>query len=323
VDTWAIAMKKLRFQIERILFILTVYAARLFPRKLFLKIGKSFGSLAHLLDSRHRKIALSNISKAMPELSKEECEHTIRECYRWFGMYLFDLLHSIRGYNPKFLEKCEYEGLEHLDAAYAKKKGVLLYTAHYGGWEVNAQANTYKGFPLNVIARELDNPHLEKLLTKFRTGRGTAVIDKKDGFRPMLRTLKEGKGVAILIDQNVTTEDRIFVDFFGRPASTTPALALLKLKTDADIIPCFAIPLPDGHYRFRCGAPVQVDLTGDRKEDVFRITQACTKIIEDEIRLHPQYWLWMHRRWKTQPSTKEIIPEKTPFPAESSSVSAG
>jgi Kdo2-lipid IVA lauroyltransferase/acyltransferase len=316
-------MKNLRFQIERVLFMVTVYGAHLFPRTIFLRIGKSFGSLAHLLDRRHRKIALINISKAMPELSNEEGEQTIRQCYRWFGMYLFDLLHSIRGYDPKFLEKCEYEGLEHLDAAYAKKKGVLLYTAHFGAWEVNAQANSYKGFPLNVIARELDNPHLEKLLTKFRTSNGTGVIDKKDGFRPMLRTLKEGKGIAILIDQNVTTEDRIFVEFFGRPASTTPALALLKLKTDADIIPCFAIPLPNGHYRFSYGAPLQINLIGDRKEDIFRITQACTKIIEDEIRRHPQYWLWMHRRWKTQPSATEIIPEKTPLSAESSSVSAG
>lgn len=316
-------MKNFRFQLERMLFMLTVFVARLFPRKLFLKIGKGFGSFAHLLDRRHRKIALINISKAMPELSKEQGDHTIRECYRWFGMYLFDLLHSIRGYDSKFLEKCEYEGLEHLEAAYAKKKGVLLYTAHYGGWEINAQANSYKGFPMNVIARKLDNPFLEKMLTKFRTATGNGVIDKKDGFRPMLRTLKEGKGIAILIDQNVTTEDRIFVNFFDRPASTTPALALLKLKTDADIIPCFAAPLPDGRYHFRYGAPVQATLTGDRKEDIFRITQACTKIIEDEIRRYPQYWLWMHRRWKTQPSTQEIIPEKTPIPAGSSSVSAG
>jgi Kdo2-lipid IVA lauroyltransferase/acyltransferase len=318
-----LVMRNLRFQLERVLFMLTVYVARLFPRKLFLKIGRSFGSLAYFLDSRHRKIALSNISKALPELSKEEGKQAIQECYRFFGMYLFDLLHSIRGYSPEFLEKCEYKGLEYLAAAYAKKKGVLLFTAHYGAWEVNAQANSYKGFPLNVIARKLDNPHLEKLLTKFRTTRGNGVIDKKDGFRPMLRTLKDGKGIAILIDQNVTTEDRIFVNFFGRPASTTPALALLKLKTDADIIPCFAMPLPDGRYRFCYGEPVPVDLSGDRKEDIYRITQACTKIIENEIRRQPQYWLWMHRRWKTQPSTSEIIPEKTSVSTGSSRVSAG
>src|SRR5262245_45121857 len=109
-------MKNFRFQVERILFMLTVFVARLFPRKLFLKIGRSFGSIAHLLDQRHRRIALINIAKALPELSKEECEQTIRDCYKWFGMYLFDLLHSVRGYDPKFLEKCEYEGLEYLDA---------------------------------------------------------------------------------------------------------------------------------------------------------------------------------------------------------------
>jgi Kdo2-lipid IVA lauroyltransferase/acyltransferase len=316
-------MRNVRFQLERFLFMLAVYLARLFPRKLFLKIGRSFGSLAYLLDSRHRKVALINISKALPELTKEESEQTIRECYRWFGMYLFDLLHSLRGYDSKFFEICEYEGLEYLDAAYAKKKGVIICTAHFGAWEIHAHGHSYKGYPMNVIARKLDNPYLEKILFGFRTITGNGVIDKKDGFRPMLRTLKEGKGIAILTDQNVTTEDRIFVNFFGRPASTTPALALLKLKSDADIIPCYALPLPDGRYRFCYGPPVEVDLSGDRKEDIFRITQACTKIIENEIRRQPQYWLWMHRRWKTQPSAKEIISEPAPISAESSSVSAG
>jgi KDO2-lipid IV(A) lauroyltransferase len=81
---------------------------------------------------------------------------------------------------------------------------------------------------------------------------------------------------------------------------------LLKLKTDADLIPCFSIPLSDGTYRFEYGAPVEPTLTGDRKQDIFLITQACTTAIEQAIRKYPQYWLWMHRRWKTQPSAEEL-----------------
>ncbi len=316
-------MKDFRFQLERVLFFLTVQSSRLLPRKLFLRLGRFVGSLAYSLDGRHRKIALSNIAKALPQLSEVEKKLIVRECYMFFGMYLFDLLRTIRGYDAKFLEQCEYEGLEHITAAYARKKGIILYTAHYGAWEVMAHAHSYKTFPMSVIARKLDNPYLEKLLTRFRTSMGNRVIDKKEGFRPMLRALKEGKAIAILIDQNVTTEDRIFVNFFDRSASTTPALALLKLKTDCDLIPCFAIPLPDGRYRFRYGAPLQMDLTGELKQDIFLITQACTAIIENEIRRQPQYWLWMHRRWKTQPSAEERVPDRAPAAAESSSVRAG
>ncbi|HSB61814.1 MAG TPA: lysophospholipid acyltransferase family protein, partial [Vicinamibacteria bacterium] len=120
--------------------------------------------------------------------------------------------------------------------------------------------------------------------------------------RPMLRALRDGQGIAILIDQDVIGDERVFVDFFGRPASTTPALALLRLKTGAPLLPVFAIPLPGDRYRFRYGPPVEVNLSGERSEDVARITRACTRVLEDEIRAHPSYWLWMHRRWKTQPA---------------------
>jgi KDO2-lipid IV(A) lauroyltransferase len=258
------------------------------------------------MDSRHRKIALKNIAIALPELSDEKAKQTIHDCYRYFGIYMFDLLRSIHGSNKRLYEECEYSGFENLSAAYDKKNGVILFTGHFGAWEAMATAQASKGFPMSVVARILDNPYLEKLLRRFRTSTGNSVIEKTEGFRPMLRTLKEGKALAILIDQNVTTEDRIFVDFFGRPASTTPALALLKLKTNADLIPCFSLPLPDGRYRFQYGEPIEVPLTGERKQDIFRITQACTAAIEQEIRNHPQYWLWMHRRWKTQPSADEL-----------------
>jgi KDO2-lipid IV(A) lauroyltransferase len=273
---------------------------------LFLKLGKQFGSLAYHLDGRHRKIALKNISSALPELEQDQAINSIHNCYKYFGMYLFDLLRSLHGSNKMLYEKCEYVGIDHLQSAYEKKKGVILFTGHFGAWEAMAAAQAYKGYPMSVVARKLDNPYLEKLLRRFRTSTGNSIIEKTEGFRPMLRTLKEGKAIAILIDQNVTTEDRIFVDFFGRPASTTPALALLKLKTDADLIPCFSIPLPDGSYRFEYGAPIETSLTGERKQDIFQITQACTTSIEQAIRNHPQYWLWMHRRWKTQPSAGEL-----------------
>ena len=299
-------MNKIRFQVERFFFAIVVYGSLLFPRRWFLKLGGLFGILAYHLDSRHRKIALKNIASALPELGEDKAKQSIRECYGYFGIYLFDLLRSIHGSNKKLYEECEYSGLENLAAAYEKKKGAILFTGHFGAWEAMAAAQGSKGFPMTVVARTLDNPYLERLLRKFRTSTGNSVIEKTEGFRPMLRTLKEGKALAILIDQNVTTEDRIFVDFFGRPASTTPALALLKLKTNADLLPCFSLPLPDGRYRFEYGAPINVPLTGERKQDIFRITQACTSVIEQTIRKYPQYWLWMHRRWKTQPSAEEL-----------------
>ena len=122
----------------------------------------------------------------------------------------------------------------------------------------------------------------------------------------MLKALREGKGLAVLMDQNVTTEDGVFVEFFGRQASTTPAVALLKLKTDCELIPVSGYPLPGNRYHFVYGPPVQIRLTGNREQDVRSITQECTARLESEIRKHPECWLWMHRRWKTQPK-KEVL----------------
>jgi Kdo2-lipid IVA lauroyltransferase/acyltransferase len=297
----------IRFQLERFLFWIILVIARLIPLNLFLKMGRGFGVIAFHLDRRHRFIALQNFRVAFPDAPARQALNTIRNCYAFFGMYLFDMLASLKGVTPERMRSFEFEGLEHLDLGYARKKGVLIYAAHWGAWEMNAVVHGFLGYPLSVVTRKLDNPYLEDLLEKFRTSTGNGVIKKTDGYRPMLRTLNEGRGIAVVMDQNVTTEERIFVDFFGKPASTTPAVALLKLKTDAALIPAFGLPLPGGRYRFIYGEPVDIPLTGDREQDVLAITKECTNVIERMIRKYPEYWLWMHRRWKTRPETNPEI----------------
>jgi KDO2-lipid IV(A) lauroyltransferase len=290
----------MRYQVERFLFWVVRVFARLCPRRPFLYEGRLLGRLAYHLDRRHRTIALQNYAVAFPEVSSKEAARLIKQTYGFFGFYLFDLLTCFPKFPAGRMNHAEYEGLDHVEAAYARGKGVLFFTGHWGEWEIMAMAHGFKGYPLGVIARRLDNPHLEHLLATLRTSTGNFVIEKRDGIRPILKALREGKGLAILIDQNVTTDERIFVDFFGKTASTTPALGLLKLKTDAALIPVFALPLPGNRYRFSYGPPVEVMPSGNRDADVLAITQACTNVIEQRIRENPEYWLWMHRRWKTR-----------------------
>lgn len=293
---------KARFYFERLLFACALFVARILPRRVVLFAGKCFGRLAWALDARHRTTALENIAQAFPNLEERSRRAIILRCYEFFGTYLFDMLTFFPKFQSERMDDFEYEGLENLEEAYRRKKGVILCTGHFGAWELMGLAHGFKGFPMAVIARTLDNPYLQQLLDTLRRSTGNLVIDKKQGFRPMLKALKEGKGIAILIDQNVITDDRIFVEFFGRVASTTPAVGLLKLRTDAAVLPAFALPLGRGRYRFSYGRPLDIPLTGDRKTDVVRITQEYTKAIEEQIRLHPEYWLWMHRRWKTRPA---------------------
>ena len=275
---------------------------RRLPRRAMLTLGEAAGRAAFHLDRRHRAVALENVRAAFPGIASAEARRIVKGSFTFFGRYLFDLLGCLPAFPRERMAGFEHVGLEHVDTAYAAGRGVLFFTGHFGGWELMALAQGFVRRPVGVVARRLDNSRLESLLLALRTSTGNTVIEKRDGFRPMLRALRDGQGIAILIDQDVIGDERVFVDFFGRPASTTPALALLRLKTGAPLLPVFAIPLPGDRYRFRYGPPVEVALSGERSEDVARITRACTRVLEDEIRAHPSYWLWMHRRWKTQPA---------------------
>jgi len=290
--------RNVRYEIERMLFWCVVRAAKILPHGALLAAGRFFGSFAYFADARHRQVALDNVQLAMPETSKSEAKKIVRNCYRFFGASLFDILSSFPELNRAKMDDFEYEGLEHVEAAYAKGKGAIFFTAHWGGWEQMGVAHGAKGHPMGLVARTLDNPYLDAALERFRRSTGNFLIDKNNGIRPMFRALREGKGLAILIDQSVSSGDRIFVKFFGHTAATTPILGYLKLRTDASLIPSFALPLPKGRYRFIYSAPVEVTLTGDRKQDVWEITQVCTQAIEEQIRRYPDFWLWMHNRWK-------------------------
>ena len=290
---------KIRFQFERFAFNAVTLFARILPRHFFLHFGRAFGRLAFRLDKRHRIAALENYRHAYPE--SRNSEHVIRNCYEFFGGYMFDMLTCFPRFDPTRMNDYEIEGFEHVEQAYNKGKGAILFSAHHGPWELNALAQSFKGYPMGLVVRRLDNPYLERLLDRLRCSTGNFTIDKKQGFRPMLKALREGKGLAVLMDQNVTTDERVFVNFFGRPASTTPAVALLKLKTDCELIPAYGYPLAGDRYQFVYGSPVQVTVSGNREQDVLQITQECTSRLEAAIREHPECWLWMHRRWKTQP----------------------
>jgi len=292
----------MRFWVEKTLINLLLKLVQLLPRRLALACGRGLGGLVYLLDGRHRRVALANVAIAFPQASPGEAKAIVRRCYQFFGAYILDMLSLLnRGLDPARFDDFEFAGVEHREAAYAKGKGAIFFSGHYGPWEMMALAHGWQGYPVGVVVRELDNPYLEALLHRFRTTTGNFIIEKTQAFRPMLKAMRENKGLAILIDQNESSKNRLFVDFFGCPAATTPAVALLKMKTDAALIPVISLPLPGNRYRFTYLPEVEINRSGDRDRDILAYTQACSTVLEEQIRAHPEYWLWMHRRWKTRP----------------------
>lgn len=294
-------MKRSAQKATYLIFQIMRFKVALFPRGLSLFFGRVLGMLFYLLDRRHRNVALKNLIVAFGSSSSpRERKKIARGSFMHFGQVLMDLI-KFSTLSPKKREALvTVSGEEHLEKALDNGRGALIVTAHYGNWEAGILALARFG-KVDVIARALDNEFIEAKLRDLRASMGARVIYKNQAARETLRSLKENRIIAILIDQNVLRDQAIFVDFFGKPAATTPALATFHLRTETSIIPGFCYPTPSRTYHLQLYKPVQATLSGDREIDVTTITQACTQAIEDQIRQNPQYWLWFHDRWRSQP----------------------
>lgn len=189
-----------------------------------------------------------------------------------------------------------YEGLEHFKAARKKGKGVLVATAHFGNWELSAFAHAYLSEPMSVVVRPIDNRYIDALVERRRSLSGNHIIEKKNASREILRALKAGEAVGLLIDQNTVAEQGVFINFFGVQACAGSAFVRFAHHTGAAIVPGYAL-WSDDENRYVLHFEPEVDLTGDTQED----TQRVHARLEAAIRKYPDQWLWIHRRWKTRP----------------------
>ncbi|MFQ6672195.1 MAG: lysophospholipid acyltransferase family protein [Candidatus Tectimicrobiota bacterium] len=286
---------------------------RLLPVAKAQALGRRIGRLWYRLDGRHRQVALDNLVQAFDgQKSRAEVEAIAQETFEQFGVTATEvcLLNSL----PRewFMETVEIEGQDHFRKALDGGKGTLILTGHFGNWELMGLVPSIHGYPVGVVARPADNPAIDRELARLRSRFGNRVIPKRTALRESLRMLRAGGVVAILIDQNVAEREGIFVEFFGRPACTTPTLALLALKTDATVLPTFCVRTADGAHRVIVEPPVPIVRSGDTERDVVLNTQRFTGVIERYVRQYPDHWLWMHRRWKTQPKPGRVAVEDRP-----------
>lgn len=295
--------KERRFAMERRAADVVERAIARVPRAAVLALGRGLGRLWSDADVRHVRIAAGNLRLAFPHWDETRVLRTARGVYEHFGAMLLDLLWLGRRPASEILALVDVVGREHVDAAASGETGLLMLTGHFGNWELAGLAHGGVFGSIGVVARPLDNPALDQKLCAFRAKTGNVVIYKQRALQQVLRFLRERRSVAVLIDQNVN-EGGVFVDFFGRRASTTTVAAALAIKTGAPIVAGFAELLPNGRYRFAYRPPIRFQPTGDRQADIHGLTQRVTALIEERIRERPEQWLWLHRRWKTQPSAE-------------------
>ena len=296
---------RLRHRLEYALFAVATGLLAVFPRGSASRLGRTAAGLLLPLLGRRRRILLENLARAFPEKGGGELRRIARESVETLGAASFEFLEVSRWSLADLRERVGYRGVENLEAARARGKGVILLSAHFGNWELGALAAGQLGEPISVVARPTDNPLIEAEIARRRARFGNRVISKREALREMLRAMRQNETVAILIDQNVMPEEAVFVPFFGRLAATTPSVALLQRKTDAAVVPVYTWPDGEGRYRLTFEKPILAEefaAGSGRAEEVRLATARYTAVTEEAVRKQPAAWLWLHNRWKTRPS---------------------
>ena len=295
---------KLQTLLEYSLARMVLSGLGILPRPLAIAVGLSIGRLAYFVTGNLRRTGQRNLEIAFPEMPEPERRQLLRGCFASLGRLLGEFSQLPRA-TPESLRKIiEYDelGLAHLREAEKNKRGVIFLTGHLGVWELHSFGWSALEYPLSFLVRPLDNPRVEEMIEAVRTRFGNRAIDKQSAARQSLRVLREGGTLGILSDLNTQTREGVFVPFFGQLACTTAGIATLALKTDAVVIPTCAVWNKERkRYFFHGDPPVELVRTGDHDKDIEVNTARFAAAVERMVRLYPDQWLWIHKRWKTRP----------------------
>ena len=272
------------------------------PPRTSWRLAEILGRLWFLLDSKHRVIALNNLRRAWgEELSEKERKNIARRNFIHLARVVLELPYIRKVTSEVVEEFVTFEGVENLEAARQKGRGVLVMASHFGNWELMAVAFSLRYRPVHLVIRPLDIPFLDSLITNIRTRGGNQMIAKKGSVRKVLRLLAAGEVVGLLIDQNPAWYEGVFVPFFKEIACTNKALSALALRTKAPVIPVYNVREANGTYRTVFEPEVVLARSGDNRRDMEENTAQFNRIIERYVRRHPEQWFWVHQRWKTRP----------------------
>ncbi|HEX3551994.1 MAG TPA: lysophospholipid acyltransferase family protein [Thermoanaerobaculia bacterium] len=260
------------------------------------RVGRSLGALGWILSRRDRRRTLDHLALAFPEMPEADRRRLGRDCFRHHGTTLGECLHLFHRDCAFVQSVAEVRGWEEIEQARAAGRALLLFTGHCGNWELLGAAVNCRGLGMAVVARPLDEPVQQRLLTGLRERFGTPSIARgsEGAARQLLATLRRGGALGMLIDQD-TKIDGVWVPFFGRPAFTPVGAAKIALRQNTAVIPAFIERLADGRHAVTLHPPL------DLPDDPTAATALMTAKIEEQIRRRPEQWVWMHRRWRRQP----------------------
>ncbi len=277
---------------------------RFAPERLALLFGEGMGWVVGVLFRIRWRTVDEHLQIAFPGQEAKWRRSVARASFRHLGresVATFRLgcmaADEIRG-------RTEMVGFEALEEAAAEGKGLIVVTGHFGNWEIGGASIATRGIPMDVVAQRQRNPLFDADLNANRNRLGMTVIERREAPKRVLRALREGRAVGIVGDQNVR-RGGVFVEFFGRPASTARGAALFALRTGSPLFLGIAKRMPGVPQRYRVTFErITVMASGEMERDVHRLTEAHTRQLEQRARETPAQYFWQHRRWKTRPSVE-------------------
>lgn len=274
----------------------------LLPRSAALCLSKLIARAAYHLHGRLRRVGHRNLELAIPELSADQRLAIVKGVFFNLGRLLGEFSQFPKITHDNITKLVEYDGFENYQRAAERGRGVLMLTGHVGAWELCAFAQGVYGHPLSFLVRPLDNPLLDRMISRYRELSGNRTINKNRAVKSVLEVLRCGQDVGLLIDVNTLPDQGVFCDFFGLPACSTTGLAVFALRADAPVVPGFLIWDERARkHRLRFEPEIPLIRTGDFKEEVVLNTAQFTRVIEEYARRYPDQWLWVHKRWHTRP----------------------
>lgn len=285
----------------------TVCVLQALPWGLAAAAARGLAWLAYHVDKRHREVARDNLQRAFPEITDpREIDRRVRAVFRHFCTLVVEIAHIPRRLHPgNWRKHVELYPSEPLVRALLADRPLLFVTGHFGNWELGGYVLGLLGFHTYAIARTLDNPYLDRFLRSFRERTGQHILAKDGDFDRIQAVLQRNGILATLGDQDAGQKGQ-FVDFFGRPASTHKAVALLALEHRVPMVVLGVIKQGEPiRYQIHAADVILPEEYADRPDAVKAITQRFTAALERVVRAAPEQYFWLHRRWKHQPAPRK------------------
>lgn len=275
---------------------------RSIQRNTAIKFLQSLSLLGFYLVRSERRKTIRHLTIVYgSELSQRQIARMAKAVFFNLGRNMADAF-RLSVYNAQTIDRfVKVKGLEVLDRALKKGKGILALTGHIGNWELMGSFLALKGYPINVVGAPVYDPRLDDLVVENRMKSGMKYIARGSATREIIRAIRRNEIVGLLIDQDTRHVDGVFIDFMGKNAYTPVGPVILAMKTGAAVIPMAIHIQQDNTHLIEIEPDIPLQFSNKDEINRLKNTEICSKAIEKFIRKYPTQWVWMHNRWKTKP----------------------